>query len=314
MKRSSILAVWALALVAGACSPQTFTMNLETRQPSLSGFDLGGKSLSVVYLEEAGKDTVFAKNLATGFAEALEKDYFGGRQAVGVYKMDKKPGADYASRDTLLNLVMDSGDDVIFLFDAPTFQEASLGEKNPSSLQSPDSARVVVAKVPYSLRMYAYDSMNKADTVRTFVGNSTLNQVIFGSEKMTEAQYRRHLWDNSVNMASQAADAGSRSAAKFKSVWKEEAFSFYYYDSTAWTDAAEAAYSFQWKRAVDKWMSLLNTKNYEKRAYAEYNLAAACFLMGDVELASQWLDQSDKDGKVYLSDSLRRKIAAKLQR
>ena len=148
MKRSSILAVWALALVAIACSPQTFTMNLETRQPSLSGFDLGGKSLSVVYLEEAGKDTVFAKNLATGFAEALEKDYFGGRQAVGVYKMDKKPGADYASRDTLLNLVMDSGDDVIFLFDAPTFQEATLGEKNPSSLQSPDSARVVVAKVP----------------------------------------------------------------------------------------------------------------------------------------------------------------------
>lgn len=313
MKRSSILAVLALALGVGACSPQTFTMNLETRQPSLSGFDLGGKSLSVVYLEEAGKDTVFAKHLATGFAEALEKDYFGGRQAVGVYRMEKQPGADYASRDTLLNLVLDSEDDVIFLFDAPVFQEATLGEANASSLQSPDSSRVVVARVPYSLRMYAYDSMNKADTVRTFVGNSTLNQVIFGSEKTTEAQYQRHLWDNTVNVAAQAADAGNRSATKFKPVWKEEAFTFYYYDSTAWTDAAQAAYDFKWNVAVDKWMSLLNTKNYEKRAYAEYNLAAACFLMGDVELASQWLDQSDKDGKVELSNTLRRKIQAKLQ-
>ncbi|MBR1406968.1 MAG: hypothetical protein IJ578_08580 [Bacteroidales bacterium] len=314
MKRSSILAAIALTLSLGACSPQTFTMNLETRLPSLSGFDLGGKSLSVVYLEEAGKDTVFAKNLATGFAEALEKDYFGGRQAVGVYRMEKKSGADYASRDTLLNLVMDSGDDVIFLFDAPAFQDAVLGEQKTSSLQSPDSSRFVVASIPYSLRMYAYDSMNKADTVRTFVGNGTFNQVIFGSEKTTDAQYRRHLWDNTTNTAVQAADAGNRSAAKFKSVWKEEMFTFFYYDSAVWTDAAESAYVFKWNTAVDKWMSLLNTKNYEKRAYAEYNLAVACFLMGDVELASRWLDQSDKDGKVYLSDNLRRKIAAKLTR
>ncbi len=311
MKRSSILAVSALLLCMGACSPQTFTMNLEMRQPSQSGFDLAGKSLSVVYLEEAGKDTVFAKHLATGFAEALEKDYFGGREAVGVYRMEKRPGADYASRDTLLNLVLDSDDDVIFLFDAPEFQEATLGETRASALEAADSSRLVVARVPYSLRMYAYDSMNKADTVRTFVGNSTFNQVIFGSDKTTEAQFMRHLWDNTNNTATQAQDAGNRSAAKFKAVWKEESVTFYYFENADWTDAAEAAYSFKWNQAMDKWMSLLNTKNYERRAYAEYNLAAACYVTGDLGLASQWLDQSDKDGKVELSDSLRRRINAR---
>ena len=55
----------------------------------------------------------------------------------------------------------------------------------------------------------------------------------------------------------------------------------------------------------------MNTRNADKRARAEYNLAAACFLMGDLQLAEGWLDKSDKDGPVELSGSLRRKIINK---
>ena len=311
MKRSPILSLAALALAVCACGPEIFTMNLEMRHPSVSGFDLGGKSLSVVYLDEAGKDTVFNKSLATGFAEALEKEYFDGEQAVNVYRMEKRAGADYASRDTLLNLVLDSNDDVVFLFDAAAFSQPVMGERRASALEAADSSRIVVARVPYTVRMYAYDSMNRQDTVRTFVGSSTFNQVIFGSEKSTDQELTRHLWDNVENTAAQAASAGERSAEKFKAVWKEESYSFYYYDENAWTNAAEAAYSFQWKKALDKWLSLVQTKNLDKRARAEYNIAAACYLMGDVALAESWLDRSDADGKVELSGTLRKRIESR---
>ena len=306
MKTSSCLASAILALVCGACMPQTFTMQLELRQPSLSGMDLGGKSIAVAYVD--GRDSVFSQALATGFAETLEKDYFGGEQAVSIYRMPEKPGADYSVRDTLLNLVLDSGDDVVFLFDLPVFGEPVLGERRPSALDAPDSTQMVTARIPYDLRLYAYDSMDKADTVRAFVGASSYSRILFGSDRTTENQWLRRLQEATGETADRAVEAGVKSAARFKSVWKEEALTLYYYSSDAWMKAAEAAFHFRWEEAMNLWMSLLDNASEERRARLSYNLAVACYVQGDYDLAVRWLDLSDKDGKVELSDRLRRSL------
>lgn len=312
MKKSTFLAAAALALAIGACAPQTFTMNLEMRHPSLSGMDLGGKGIAVAYVD--GKDSVFSRNLATGFAEALENDYFGGEQAVSIYRMPAVPGADYSSRDTLVNLVLDSGEDVVFLFDEPLFREPVLGQRRLSSLGVPDSALVVTARVPYELRMYAYDSMNKADTVRIFAGASSLNQPVYAPERSTESDLLRRVWDNVAQMAAQAEETGTKSAAKFKAVWKGESYSFYYYETGAWLSAAENAYAFKWQEAMTEWMRILENATGERRSCAAYNMAAACYIMGDDELAVKWLDFSDKSGKVELSSGLRRRISERMGR
>ena len=306
MKTSSCLAAAALALVCGACMPQTFTMQLELRQPSLSGMDLGGKSIAVAYVD--GRDSVFSRSLATGFAETLEKDYFGGEQAVSIYRMPEKPGADYAARDTLLNLVLDAGDDVVFLFDLPVFGEPVLGERRPSALDAPDSTQMMTVQIPYELRLYAYDSMDKADTVRAFVGTSTYSRILFGSAGTTENQWLRRLREPSAETADRAGEAGVKSAARFKSVWKEEDLMLYYYPSDAWMKAAEAAYNFRWEEAMNLWMSLLDNASGERRARLSYNLAVACHVQGDDALAVRWLDLSDRDGKVEGSDRLRRRL------
>ena len=306
MKKSSFLAAAALSLVLGACSPEIFTMNLEMRRPSLSGMDLAGKSISVAYVD--GRDSVFSRNVATGFAEAIENDYFGGAQAVSLFRLAPAPGADFSSRDTLVNLVLDTGRDVVFLFDEPTFNEPVFGERRPTSIGQPDSTHTVVARVPYELRMYAYDALNKADTVRIFAGASAMNQVVYTSAQSTDGDLLRHLWDNAANTAAQAVAAGKKSAAKFKTVWKGESYSFFYYDSSAWISAAVSANAFKWQDAMDRWMDIIRKTDGEQRACAEYNMAVACAITGDYELALKWLDLSDKDGKVVFSDGLRKKI------
>lgn len=309
MKTSSCLAAAALTFAIGACAPQTFTMNLEMRRPSLSGMDLAGKSISVAYVD--GKDSLFSKNLAVGFAEAIENDYFDGQQAVPVFRMTPVPGADYSSRDTLINLVLDSGNDVVFLFDAPVFNEPVVGRKIPTTIEAPDSTHLVSVRVPYELRLYAYDALNKADTVRIFAGSSALNQHVYTSAQSTDGDLLRHLWDNAAHTAAQAEETGTKSAAKFKAVWKGESWSFYFYETSAWISAAEAAYSFKWHEAMTGWMGIAEKTTGEQRACAEYNMAAACYLMGDYELASGWLDLSDKDCKVELSDGLRKRLLEK---
>jgi hypothetical protein len=49
-----------------------------------------------------------------------------------------------------------------------------------------------------------------------------------------------------------------------------------------------------------------------KRASAEYNIAVACYMLGDFDLALEWLDRSDADNKLpTLSDGLRKRIEAR---
>ena len=46
MKRSTLLL--GAALLLAACSPETFTMNIEMRYPSKCGLDISRKSMAVV--------------------------------------------------------------------------------------------------------------------------------------------------------------------------------------------------------------------------------------------------------------------------
>ena len=58
--------------------------------------------------------------------------------------------------------------------------------------------------------------------------------------------------------------------------------------------------------------TILDSKDAMKRASAEYNIAVACYMLGDLELASEWLDRSDAENKLpVLSDGLRKRIEAR---
>ena len=96
-----------------------------------------------------------------------------------------------------------------------------------------------------------------------------------------------------------------------ESEWKTELYSLYYYDSDAWYTAIEKADALDWKGAVDVWMGLVQTNNQLKRACASYNIATACYMLGDYDLALSWLNQVSKDTDVIVTDGLRQKIKAK---
>ena len=174
--------IFSLACIAAtatcvltSCDPQAFSMNIEMRYPSKSGIDLTGKSVAVVYLDGAEKDSVFSRNMADSFAASLEKEYFGGETSVPLYRIEKTGNGNYASVDSLSRLVMSTGEDVIFLFERPRFGEAVV-EQN--SIAPTDTSLSYVVKVPMKMNLYAYDSMGKVDTVYTWNGSRTLNAAV----------------------------------------------------------------------------------------------------------------------------------------
>ena len=305
MKRSLLSAIAALsALVAlQSCDPQAFSMNVEMRYPSSSGMSIDGKSVAVVYLnEDSAKDSVFNECLANGFASAIEKNYFNGAEAVNLYKMPKVGGGVYSNADTLINLIVDTGCDIVFLFDAPEFGNVQIKEQKTST-----SGTYYPVSVPVAIKLYGFDSLSGSDTVRVWTGTRML------SANMEASLGRQAAADSIWNrIGSSAENLGEVSARTFAPVWKEETYTFIYYESPeAWLAAAQYASDYKWNEAMKVWISLLDTNNPMKRSCAEYNIATACFLMGDNELALKWLNSSDEDYPISLSKALRKRIQAR---
>lgn len=269
MKRiCHILALCSMLLVS--CGPSRHAVHVEMRYPSKSGIELAGKNISVVYLTASDENAAaFNEAMAGGFAQALEQDYGTGEGSVGVYRLIDT-GGKYEHKDTLVNLLMDTGADAVFLFDKLMMTPVGNGGTKAD------------------LRLYCFDAMNPQENVYVFAGST----IIQDNDK---AEY-----------------TGKKVASSFLSQWKHEQYSIAYYDNARWYDALDKADAYDWKGAMEIWIGLLDTSDLLKRSCAEYDIAVACYMLGDYSLAAEWLDRSDKDNKLPLSDALRKRIDARL--
>ena len=305
--RRFTLTLGLAALALAACSPQTLTLSVDMRHPSKSGIDLSRKSMSIVYMDDGTADSTFSNGVASSLARSLEEDYFAGREAIGVYKIP----ADSVSLDLMHRLVMDTGDDVVFLLGPPAFGEVALSEnaavKNSVSV---DSAFVAQAQIPYNARLFVYDSMDKQDRLQLFRGSSILRTQVF-SNGVTASEF---LKEKALEAKDLGADlVGKQISNRFVPTWKTEGYSLYYFEGwdEDWIEAISLAYDMNWKAAADIWMKKVNENSYTKRACACYNTALAFYMMGDLNLATKWLDRADQLGMPSLSPGLRKRIEAR---
>lgn len=309
MKLFKVLMPFA-ALAAVACGPSRHAVQVEMRYPSKAGIDLVGKNVSVVYLENKDRAAAeFNSHMADGFAYALEEEYGTGEGSVAIYSMDRSSKGNYAHKDTLFNLLMDTGADVVFLIDTVKLGSMRVdGATRVASTTSRDSSYLSVAHMPFTMKMYSFDSMDKTATVKNYGGSSEAQPIVYSDGKDSSAeQYAKAR----ASLPSAAWDVGKEISESFKSQWKHEQYSITYFDSEKWYQALDRAEAYDWKGAMDVWMELLKTNDLMRRSCAEYNIAVACYMLGDYGLASEWLDLSDEDNLLPLSDALRKRIIAR---
>ncbi len=267
-----------VTLLVCSCTPSVYNVYAQMRRPSNSGLDIVGKSLSVISLEPQDKsDTSFCRTMAEAIASNLEKEYFDGEQSIAVYRAPRDPMGKYVSKDSLVSMVMKTGSDVVILQDVPNV--IMDGNNRLSCL----------------VQVYVYDSMNKAND-KVFL--------IKDSEAIPEK-----------GMASLASKFGEEVARQLYPNWKEERIDYYYYLSWGndWDYASYYAEDMQWKKAMDIWMKQSVKGSSSRRAAACYNVAVSCYMLGDMELARKWLDESEKLGHLDLASRLRKKIDRRLR-
>ena len=309
--RIYLFAALVFTTMLASCSPQLFYMPVDMRYKSQSGLDLGGKSFSVVYLDNGFKaDSCLNHGLAEGFAIALEKEYFGGESRIDIYKMKEQEGVDYSNKDTLVNLVLDSQRDVVFLLGTPNFTSMSVSTPERGLVHSADSALKATAYMGIEQDIYVYDSMYKKDTVLSKKAKQTLVQPIYLPLHYTKEELLSVL---AGSLEPEGIRAGAEMAKTYFPTWKTEEYGIIYYEKDDWLKAAQYAYDYHWQEAMKIWLDLVDVENSEKRSCAEYDLSLACYMLGDYKLALEWLDRSDKDCPIYLNSQLRKRILDRMQ-
>ena len=310
MKQNKLLKCAALTAailsLAVSCGPSVYTLGIETSQPSVSGVNLAGKTVSVIYMDNGQEpDSLFSAAMATAFVEELENEYFGGDSLVPVYCLDERAGVDYSAKAEMVDLLVDAGSDVLFLLDSPSF-----GTIETRNVQSADGSCTVSGAVPFSVTLHVYDSMDIRDTVLTFSGSTVANisAEISGNESTEGIEYILK-----CNMDGTASSAGTASGRKFAPSWKSENMMFFLYGSQLWYNTYYYVNDYQWQKAMDVWISMLDTPNMEKKACLEYNLATACYLQGQYRLASEWLEMSQEHFHLPYYRFLKEKITSRLQ-
>ena len=271
MRRFTYILIALLGLVSAiSCGPSRYMLDVEVRHESRAGVDLTGKNVTIVHgLGGVAKLDSLLASMADGFAWNLKDRYQDALGNVNVCSL--RSASDYANRDSMLNLLVETGADLLFLMDKVQLQSSTV-----------------------SFILYCYDGMNQEDKVQLFSGSSVL-------ESVTDYD----------QLKAQGWEAGKEIALAFEPQWKQEQYSLYYFDSEAWYDAINKAEAFDWKGAIDIWIGLLQTNNTLKRACASYNIATASYMSGDYELAVKWLDAADKDAELVVSPGLRKRIDAK---
>ena len=74
-KSGVLLSVVSILSAAVSCGPSAYLLDIETRQPSASGINLIGKTVSVVYADKGeSEDSLFSAAMSSAFASVLEDD------------------------------------------------------------------------------------------------------------------------------------------------------------------------------------------------------------------------------------------------
>lgn len=265
-----IIAVLLGILMIVSCGPGRYVLDVEMRHASKSGVDLTSKNVAIIYGQDGVyPNDIFVESMAGSFAQNIKERYQGTIGNVTLRSLRSAP--DYANRDSMLNLLIETGSDAVFLFDKVSFGSSS-----------------------FSFILRFYDGMNQEDKVQLFSGSS-IAESLEGNEQMM----------------AEGVEAGKEIAAAFEPQWIHEQYSLYYFESSDWYSALEKAEAFDWKGAMDIWLNQCNSKDPLKRASASYNIATACYMMGDYHLALKWLDSADQDADLVVSAGLRKRINAR---
>lgn len=271
----------ALALtlwVASSCAPEAVLFKVDAYDPESFNLDPQGNTVSVFAITpESRFDSTAVSEVAKSLAAQYEEDQKLDEESVFTYSVSAGEFRGLKDTSYIESLMMGSASRYMIFV-----KDLVLGDISAPERSYANAAHV---KLPFKAELYAYDAVkdsillhsNSIDTISLHaVGSITKEKII--SAIVDRVDYV-------------ATKIGEKLAKKLSASWKTEQWMVINYsDIYAWDHAASLAKEFKWNMAIEAWMPLTEEANPRKASYAAFNIAVACEMTGNSDLAREWLE------------------------
>ena len=286
IQRYGFLALLGLVL-AGCGVPQAMLFNVEVMTPKAFVLELDEQNTSVVATYDIHvKDSSAMARIASGAAAYLEEKNALEEGSVGAYTIPAEEYKGTEDKEYLEQLMMATGSGVLVILDGLNLDRFTISREFNGML---GTGTFVTMRGKVS--MTVYDA----------IADSTLFNKTVSDSLFFKIPYEESLSENSVKSFIAANDTiimtafGQKLADHLCNNWVEEEWMLIDYpEESVWHNAYKDAMDFKWEEAIKAWMPMTEDKNGEKASYAAFNIAVACQMLGQTDLAIEWINYSLK--------------------
>lgn len=291
MRFSRFLFFVLLVSFCVGCAPQAAYFKFEAKDKESRNIDLQGKQVAIYPIAGSSKhDSIRVANAALGLATKLKEDR-GMENALEVFPLPlfnfpELEQSGHIERETLKEIMFATGADLqIFLH---TLRYGAHQMLSSAGIYGEYGQEIL--SLPYSVSVNVYDVLEDS-----LVFSTTLKDTVYMSlyaENGSNEKYRAILGQKIPEISYKV---GETAGAMLSTQWNTmEWILVNYPDNDSWEVPLKNFLNNRRDLAIKGWMPLTESPNARKAAYAAYNIAIACEMMGERELAREWANFSVK--------------------
>lgn len=291
MKAIRTTGILAVLLMLSACGPLINILEVDVRLPATRPLNVLGREMSVFtpkYDSVSITDSVLLQKFAQSLAETLASEaylspgsvpvfsHYTGSEALGTLEQP-----DYVHR-----LALETGTNLVFMVDSVEIG----GFLTREVTRVEDDYKLQYLMAPFTSVVRVFDA-EKVQFIKYIPLRDTVAwEVWVPSETETVS-----IPSSAFKDLQRASEYFAQElAGSFMDQWETQDRVIFVYDKRAWNLAYNHALAFAWDEAMKIWMELVKGTNAKEVACAAFNMALACEMQGNFELAQKWLDLSQK--------------------
>ena len=257
----------------------------DVEQADTTSFNLNpaGSNVTVIGVEDSLTTSVAYHRVVASIAVKYETDQALDEEVVSVYTIPARE-FDITNLQYLNSLADNCNSDLLIIVSGFKY-----GKSYSENIYMPEyEATAIIKVIPFSLKVDIFDA-RKNEVIKSMPIEDKIVAEFSDYSEFIRNQDR-------VNELSEFTNTtvGQRIAEYLSTRWhNKEVMIVDYPSDEKWTKATKFLYQFQFDKAIEIWIPYTSEgDDVKKQGYAAYNIAIACIMNGNQDLANQWLSYS----------------------
>ena len=282
LSRYKLALALAALMLTGCATPQLMPFNVDVLQPNTFTLDVEETPAAFVATYSDDKlDSAEVATVALAAARKVEEANALEEGEVGAFTIPASEFKGTSDKEYLEQLMMATGSGLLAII-----SDIDFGQGTVSRTYSSFYGTETIAVIPAKANLTIYDAISD-----TTLFNSPLSDSI-KFRIPDEYAYSKQSIQEYVDKCDSLIFAafGNHLASKVCENWIEEEWMLIDYpQESSWHKAYEHAMDFKWEDAIKEWMPMTEDQNSEKASFAAFNIAVACQMLGNTDLAESWI-------------------------